>query len=68
MPEAHSGRTNKSIANMTDDEFKKYSEMRAVQLNARLDPSGYSSVGTNVRRDPQNPNAFHANMLGQQEG
>ena len=68
VPEAHSGRTNKSIANMTDDEFKKYSEMRAVQLNARLDPSGYSSVGTNVRRDPQNPNAFHANMLGQQEG
>jgi hypothetical protein len=68
VPENHGGQTNKSIAGMTDEDFKKWSQQRAVQLNARISPDGYSSVGTNVRRDPQNPNVFHANMLGTQEG
>jgi hypothetical protein len=68
VPEDHAGRTNKSIANMSDDEFKKWAQQKAVQLNARISPDGYSSVGTGVRRDPQNPNVYHANMLGTQEG
>jgi hypothetical protein len=68
VPENHGGRTNQSIAGMSDEAFKKWTEQRAVQLNARISPDGYSSVGTNVRRDPQNPNVFHANMLGTQEG
>jgi len=65
VPEGDVAMKGKSIAQMNDREFEGYVKQRATQLNARMDGNGqHSTVGTNVRRDPNNPGVFHANMLG----